>query len=61
MTVNTRSPLAFGAQYDVVSRLSVADEASLRAVTADDPADVKSRYLQLPRTITDRTRELPPS
>ncbi|HLE27886.1 MAG TPA: transglutaminase-like domain-containing protein [Anaerolineales bacterium] len=47
-----------GDVYQVVASVSVADQASLRADDADYPEWVASRYLQLPDTITDRTREL---
>jgi transglutaminase-like putative cysteine protease len=46
-----------GTVYTVTALVSRADVASLRAAGADYPAWVRERYLQLPDSITDRTRE----
>jgi transglutaminase-like putative cysteine protease len=47
-----------GTTYSVTALVSVADEASLRAASMDYPEWVRERYLQLPESVTPRTREL---
>lgn len=49
--------LRTGAVYTVTALVSRADVASLRASGADYPGWVRDRYLQLPDSITERTRE----
>jgi transglutaminase-like putative cysteine protease len=56
--VRSRYILQQGDNYEVVSRLSVADAASLRAASPDYPAWVNETYLQLPDTITPETLAL---
>ncbi|MFN7209850.1 MAG: transglutaminase-like domain-containing protein, partial [Aggregatilineales bacterium] len=51
-------PLLRGAQYSVVSSVSVARAEFLRQTGSQYPAWVTSRYLQLPPEITPRTRDL---
>jgi len=53
-----REPLRAGDTYTVTALVSRVDVATLRAASTDYPAWVRERYLQLPPTITDRTREL---
>lgn len=50
--------LRSGDTYTVTALVSVADVASLRAAGVEYPAWVRERYLQLPDTVTPRTREL---
>lgn len=50
--------LAAGATYRARSALSVVTVAQLRAAGTDYPEWVTARYLQVPDTITPRTREL---
>lgn len=51
------SPLRAGATYTVTALLSKADVASLRAAGNEYPAWVSARYLQLPDSVTRRTRD----
>ncbi len=51
-------PLPAGATYHARSALSAATVAQLRAAGTDYPCWVTDRYLQLPDTLTPRTREL---
>jgi len=51
-------PLRSGETYQARSSLSSVTVAQLRAVGTDYPLWITSRYLQLPATITPRTREL---
>jgi transglutaminase-like putative cysteine protease len=51
-------PLAAGMTYQVRSSLSTVTIAQLRDAGTDYPQWVTNRYLQLPLTITPRTREL---
>jgi transglutaminase-like putative cysteine protease len=57
LTVESAEPLPVGSRYDVVSRLSVADEASLRAAPAEDPAWIAARYTAVPETVPARVRQ----
>jgi len=54
-SLRSRFILRQGDQYQVGSRVSIADATSLRADTVDYPQWVQDRYLQLPDTITPRT------
>jgi transglutaminase-like putative cysteine protease len=56
--VRSRFVLALGDQYEVVSRISNADEASLRAASTEYPAWVRETYLQLPDSLTPATLAL---
>jgi len=56
--VRAARPLRAGETYSVTSSISFADEASLRAAGTDYPGWVREHYLQLPDTITGRTRQL---
>jgi len=58
LTVESTTALPVGARYDVVSRLSVADEASLRSARTDDPDWVVQRYTGLPEGVTERVQAL---
>jgi hypothetical protein len=51
-------PLAAGMSYEARSSLSAVTIAQLRAAGTDYPSEVTDRYLQLPATVTTRTREL---
>lgn len=56
--VNARTAITQGESYGVTSSISIADEASLRLAGTAYPQWVRDRYLQLPGSITDRTRQL---
>ncbi|HEC24112.1 MAG TPA: hypothetical protein ENI95_14465 [Chloroflexi bacterium] len=56
--VQARDLITAGEGYGATSSISIADEASLRAAGTDYPAWVRERYLQLPESITGRTRSL---
>ena len=53
-----RRPLRAGTVYQVTSMISVADEESLRADSAQYPASISATYLQLPAELPTRVREL---
>ena len=57
-TLNSQKTLRAGNVYQMVSNVSSADPDSLRAAGEEYVDWVDRRYLQLPDTITDRTREL---
>lgn len=57
LSVQSQVPLPFQSLYSVVSRLSVADEESLRAVAGGDPGWVSARYLGLPESVPERVRD----
>jgi transglutaminase-like putative cysteine protease len=57
-SLRSRFILRQGDQYQVSSRVSVADGASLRAATTDYPQWVIDRYLQLPETVSPETLAL---
>jgi hypothetical protein len=55
LLVESTAPLGAGDSYQVVSRLSVADAQSLRAVDEGaDPGWVRERYLPLPPAVPER-------
>jgi transglutaminase-like putative cysteine protease len=56
--IYSRTPLQPGNIYQIVSSVSRADPDSLRSASTDYPEYVERRYLQLPDTLTDRTRAL---
>jgi transglutaminase-like putative cysteine protease len=56
--VRAREHLGEGESYGATSSISIADEASLRTAGEAYPAWVTDRYLQLPESITQRTRDL---
>ena len=56
--LHSQKTLRAGNVYQVVSSDSRADPVSLRSSGQDYPEWVERRYLQLPDTVTDRTREL---
>lgn len=56
--VFSQAPIAQGDTYDVKGLASIASPEKLRAASTAYPAWVTDRYLQLPDTITDRTRQL---
>ncbi len=53
----TRERLRAGQTYTVTALMSFADVASLRAAGDEYPPWVRERYLQLPPTVSARTRE----
>jgi hypothetical protein len=57
-SLHSRFILRQGDQYQVTSRVSVADATSLRAASTDYPQWVRERYLQLPETVTPETLAL---
>jgi transglutaminase-like putative cysteine protease len=57
-TLHSRKTLYPGNAYQVVSLVSRADPDSLRAAGLTYPDWIARRYLQLPDTVTDRTRAL---
>lgn len=54
-SLRSRFVLRQGDQYQVSSRVSLADGDSLRTASTDYPQWVRERYLQLPGTITPET------
>jgi transglutaminase-like putative cysteine protease len=56
--VRSRYVLRQGDQYEVASRISIADAESLRSASTFYPEWVTERYLQLPDTITPQTINL---
>ena len=56
--VRSRYVLRQGDQYEVSSRISIADAKSLRSASAFYPDWVTERYLQLPESITPETINL---
>jgi hypothetical protein len=56
--LHSQKTLRAGNVYQIVSAVSRADPDSLRAASQDYADWVVQRYLQLPDTVTDRTREL---
>ncbi len=58
VTVGSRSPLNEGQPYRVISLLSVIDKTSLRGAGQDYPEEIRDRYLQLPRSLPQRVRDL---
>ena len=56
--VYARDGVATGDTYSVTSLVTQAQSTDLRAAGTQYPADVTQRYLQLPDTVTARTREL---
>jgi hypothetical protein len=57
-TLHSQEPLRPGNVYHVVSSVSHATPENLRAVSQSYPDWIARRYLQLPETVTDRTRAL---
>ncbi len=57
-SLRSRFILRQGDQYQVVSRVSVADATSLRAAPTTYPQWIQDRYLQLPDTVTPQTLAL---
>lgn len=56
--LRSRYVLRLNDRYEVISRISTADAASLRQATTTYPAWIQERYLQLPDTITPETLAL---
>ena len=56
--VRSKFVLQLGDQYEVTSRLSLADANSLRTANMDYPEWVAQTYLQLPDTVTPETLDL---
>jgi transglutaminase-like putative cysteine protease len=57
-SLHSQKTLRAGNIYQIVSLVSRADPDSLRAAGQNYPDWIKLRYLQLPDTVTDRTRAL---
>ena len=57
-SLRSRFILRQGDQYQVASRVSTADAASLRAASTVYPQWVTDRYLQMPDTLTPQTLDL---
>jgi hypothetical protein len=57
-TLNSQKTLRAGNVYQMVSNVSRADPDSLRGAGEDYADWIERRYLQLPGTVTDRTRAL---
>lgn len=53
-----RQPVRTGDEYEVTGLASTASAAELQQAGTDYPSWVTDRYLQLPDTVTDRTRAL---
>ncbi|MBI3763181.1 MAG: transglutaminase domain-containing protein [Chloroflexi bacterium] len=53
-----RQVVVQGGSYTVLSSLSTADEAQLRSAGTAYPAEIRERYLQVPDSISARTRAL---
>jgi hypothetical protein len=51
-------PLRAGGVYSVTAMVSLVDERSLREAGTNYPSWIVERYLQLPDTVTERTRQL---
>lgn len=51
-------PLRAGGVYSATTMISLVDERSLREAGTNYPAWVTERYLQLPDSVTERTRQL---
>jgi transglutaminase-like putative cysteine protease len=58
IAVRSRDILRQGEVYRAISSVSVADVASLRASATDYPPWILDAYLQVPDSITQRTRDL---
>jgi transglutaminase-like putative cysteine protease len=56
--LRTPEALKVGMTYSVVSHLPEFEPDLLRQSPASYPAEITRRYLQLPETVTDRTRQL---
>ncbi len=56
--VKVGEPLDVGMVYSVVSLPQIFDPMVLQSANDDYPADVRAMYLQLPDTVTSRTRKL---
>ncbi len=56
--LRARYVLRAGDNYNVVSQVSTANAADLRAASTDYPAWVSEVYLQMPEGITEETRQL---
>lgn len=54
----SRKSLQPGNVYQIVSSVSRADPDTLRSAAQEYPEGIERRYLQLPDTVTDRTRAL---
>lgn len=53
--VRSRFVLKAGDRYNMVSRISVADQSELRTASTDYPQTISDVYLQMPETITPET------
>ncbi len=56
--IRSKASVDLGESYQIVSAASQAPVDQLRAAGTDYPAWITERYLQLPETITERTRQL---
>jgi transglutaminase-like putative cysteine protease len=57
-SIYARNALRPGNTYQIVSAVSQADPDTLRAAGAEYPDWIRDRHLQLPGTVTERTRNL---
>lgn len=57
-SLRLQRPLKLGDQYSVVSSISAADLKSLQTSGTAIPPFIRETYLELPDTVTQRTREL---
>ncbi len=57
-SLRLRNPVQLGDKYVVLSAISAADEASLRAASPEIPQYIRTHYLELPPTVTQRVRDL---
>lgn len=57
-STRSRYVLRQGDVYNVTSRVSTADAESLRRATLAYPEWIRERYLQVPDTVTDETKDL---
>ncbi len=58
IVIRPSEPLRAGDRYTVTSLIAQINANNLRAASTDYPDWVKETYLQLPYTVTDRTRDL---
>ena len=58
LKVNTKTPVLADSTYSARAEISLATEAELRAAGRAYPDWVQGRYLQVPTSITPRTRQL---
>jgi transglutaminase-like putative cysteine protease len=57
ITLQVQTPVGAGRTYEVRSSVATANALQLRAAGTDYPQYIREHYLQLPPSITDRTKE----